>query len=278
MRSIFMLSLVLCAACIEAPTIPDLSGIDDWSCCGTGGGDPGGYPYTGTIRAVVTTDRVFGPGSEFQLEAWDRQWNRIRDSAGSYTSTDTLVITVSAEGWAVARSVGTVTILYGRSGTLLASETFRVGVPAPDSDIRLEVHGTAMECTPPFNCTPAGSPILQGWIGQTIDVAGIRLAFVGGDGLQPTDIVTAEPAPFAPCPSEGSCASVAGPSPDHRWVPGDTVLCLAVTVGDSVSTVGWVTPENADWDVVWSRPGLFLIRQPVHLYVRPLLTEPPSAC
>jgi hypothetical protein len=143
---------------------------------------------------------------------------------------------------------------------------------------RLEVHGTSAECGTPYTCYPAGSPIIDGWIGHSIDTRGVSLTFVGADGLQPTDLITASPLASVPCATGDGCVSVNEPSPDHAWSSGASTLCIGATVGDSVPEQGWSATDNSEWLVTWSRPGLFVLRQPFSVYVRPSLSAPASAC
>jgi len=227
---------------------------------------------------VVTADVVFSPGSAFQLQALDLQGNPVVEPAGVFTSGDTTVLAVSPAGWAEARSPGSAAVRYGTEGGVSASTVFSVGVPPSTSALRLEVRGTSGECGYPFNCAPAGSPIIDGWIGHSTDVRGVSLAFIGADSLQPTDQVTAGPIPLAFCQASDFCVSVTDPSPAHTWSPGETTLCIGVTVGDSVPQQAYEDANNREWVVTWSRPGLFVLRQTFLVYVRTTLSAPASAC
>ena len=217
-------------------------------------------------------------GSEFQLQVRDPQGIPLTAHPGTFNSLDTTVLAVSPTGWAVARAPGSTRVLYGEGGGLFASTDFFVVPYAVTTSPRLELHGTQGECGSPFNCDPAGSPIIDGWIGHSIDVAGISLTFVGADGLQPTDLVAAAQVAITPCEAEDDCVSVNDPSPEYAWSAGGTTLCIGVAVGDSVPEQEWLAPQNAEWVVTWSRPGLFVLRQPFQVFVRPRLSAPAGAC
>ena len=275
MRPFHFLALLLVAGCADFTGL-DLGGIDDWNL--GGGGGPGGPPPVGAIHPLATADVIFRAGSEFQLGAWNRQGTSVVEPSGVFTSGDTLVLTVSATGWAVARTDGYATVWYVVRDSVVASTTLHVGAPAPDAELRVEIHGTGLECLPPYNCLPAGSPIVEGWIGNALDVAGLSLTFHGANGIQATDLISARPLVTTVCQAADDCVSVGQPSLDHVWASGDVVLCLSVTVGDSVPAIGWASPVNPDWEVTWARTGLFVVRQPVYLYVRPMTDAPPSAC
>ncbi len=258
----------------------DLTGIDDWNLGdGGGGGGGGGCCYNfGTIRPVVIAETHLSIGSEFQLQVWDAQGNPLVEPEGTFTSLDTTVLAVSPAGWAEARVPGLVRVLYGVGGGLSASTDFFVVPDAQATSLRLEMRGTPAECGSPFDCGPAGSPIIEGWIGHSADVAGVSLTFVGADGLQPTDLVAAKPTAVTACQTSDTCVTVSAPSQDHLWKSGDSVLCIGVTVGDSVPERAWSDATNREWVVTWSRPGLFVLRQPLSVYVRPSLSAPASAC
>lgn len=256
----------------------DLSGIDDWDSGDGGGGGWGGCCLIGSIRPVVTAEIRFGVGSEFQLQALDPAGNPLVDPAGRFSSLDTTVLAVSPEGWAKARRPGDARILYGVGGGLAASTDFFVVSDPTATTPRLELRGVTGECGSPDNCDPAGSPIVDGWVGHAIDVAGVHLTFIGADGPQPADGVTAAPVAVAPCQSEEDCVVVNEPSPGNLWRSGDAVLCFSVAVGNSVPALGLVSPGNAAWEVTWSRPGLFVLRQTVQVWVRPQTAQPTSVC
>ncbi len=278
MRPMIPMVLLLVTAGCDISAL-DLGGIDDGD-GGGGGGGGGGCCYVGSIRPVVSPEITLGVGSEFQLQVRDPQGNLLSALPGTFNSLDTTVIAVSPTGWAEARSPGSARILYGEGGGLFASTDFFVVPAASATTPRLEVHGASRECgdLTDFNCEPAGSPILDGWIGHAVDVAGVSLTFVGADGLLPTDVVAAAPVAIAPCQSGDDCVSVNGPSPDHTWSADETTLCIAVTVGDSVPEQAWSDPVNRTWVATWSRPGLFVLRQPFSIYVRPSVSAPASAC
>lgn len=273
MRPILPMFLLLAAVgCGEI----DLSGIGDWGGGGDGGGDGGGWggdccPTFLTIRPVVTPDITFSPGSAFQLQVRDLQGNPVVDPPGQFSSVDTTVLAVSPTGWAEARSSGSTNVLYGEGGGLIASTTFFVGLPPSNAALRLEVHGTQSE-------TAEGNPIIEGWIGHTIDTRGVSLDFIGADGLQPTDQVSASPLPLAWCEASDACISLSAPSPAHAWSPGENTLCIGVTVGDSVPAQGRSDANNREWVVTWSRPGLFILRRTIHVWVQTSLGAPASAC
>jgi len=274
MRRISSMLLMLALAGCDLSGL-DLSGIDDWN---LGGGGGGGCCYMGTIRPVVSAETHLSIGSEFQLQAWDAQGNPLVELEGTFTSLDTTVLAVSPAGWAEARVPGMVRVLYGVGGGLSASTDFFVVPDAQATTPRLEMRGTPAECGYPLDCGPAGSPIIEGWIGHSIDVAGVDLTFVGADGLQPTDLVAATPTAVTTCQIGDTCVTVSAPSQDHLWKSGDSVLCIGVTVGDSVPEQAWSEATNREWVVTWSRPGLFVLRQPLSVYVRPSLSAPASAC
>jgi len=258
-----------------------LSGIDDWNLGGDGwggGGGGGGCCYIGIIRPVVSAETHLSIGSEFQLQAWDVQGNPLVDLEGTFTSLDTTVLAVSPTGWAEARVPGLVRVLYGVGGGLSASTDFFVVPDAQATTPRLEMRGTPAECGSPLDCGPAGSPIIEGWIGHSADVGGVRLTFVGADGLQQTDLITAEPIAATACEAGDTCVTLGVPSQDHLWKSGDSVLCIGATVGDSVPEQAWSDATNREWVVTWSRPGLFVLRQPLSIYVRPSLSAPATAC
>lgn len=279
MRPMIPMILLLATAGCDISAL-DLGGIDDWD--GGGGGGGGGWDccYIGTIRPVVTPELTLPVGSEFQLQARDLQGTPFVLLAGVFTSSDTLILAVSPGGWAQARAPGSVRVFYGEGGGLSASTDFSVGSVASATFPRMEVHGASHECgdLSVLDCEPAGSPIIDGWIGHSVDVAGISLTFVGADGLQPTDLVAAAQVAITPCQAEDDCVSVNDPSPDHAWSPSATTLCIAVTAGDSVPEREWLAPLNAEWVATWSRPGLFVLRQSFRVFVRPSLTAPASAC
>ncbi|HEX5005249.1 MAG TPA: hypothetical protein VFV65_08025 [Gemmatimonadales bacterium] len=258
----------------------DLSGIDDWDDGDGGGGGwgGGGCCYIGTIRPVVSADIHLRAGSEFQLQALDPAGNPLVDPAGTFNSLDTTVLAVSPDGWAEARRPGSARILYGVGGGLSASTDFFVVSELEATTPRLELRGSPGECGSVDTCDPPGSPIVEGWIGHSVDIAGVRLTFIGADGQQPADGVTAAPVAVGPCQSEDDCVAVNEPSPGNLWRSGDAVLCFRVTVGDSVPEIGWVSPANAAWEVTWSRPGLFVLRQTVQVWVRPQSPQPTSVC
>lgn len=279
MRPMIPIVLLLVAAGCDISAL-DLGGIDDWDGGGGGGGGGGCCPAFGSIRPVVSPEINLSVGSEFQLQARNPEGIPFTEAGGIFSSLDTTVLAVSPTGWAEARLPGVARVLYGAGGGLSASTDFFI-VPAMSATTpRLEIHGASQECgdLADFNCEPAGSPILDGWIGHSVDVAGISLTFVGGDGFQPTDLVAAAPAATAPCQSGDDCVSVSDPSPDHAWTPGQITLCIAVTLGDSVPEQAWSEPANRSWVATWSRPGLFVLRQPFSVYVRPSLSAPASAC
>lgn len=280
MRRMLLMALLLAAAGCDISGL-DLSGIDDWNLGdGGGGGGGGGCCYIGTIRPVVTVGNALPEGSEFQLQALDPQGNPYVNLAGTFTSSDTLVLAVSPAGWAQARTPGSARVFYGEGGGISASADFSVAPVGSTTIPQLEVNGLQGECgaLPSDNCAPAGSPIIEGWIGHTTDTRGISLTFVGVDGLQPADQITASPVATASCQSADDCVSVTDPSPDHAWSPGGTTLCLGVAVGDSVPEQAWSEAINREWVVTWSRPGLFVLRQRFSVYVRPSLSAPASAC
>ncbi len=95
MRRMLLMALLLAAAGCDISGL-DLSGIDDWNLGdGGGGGGGGGCCYIGTIRPVVTVGNALPEGSEFQLQALDPQGNPYVNLAGTFTSSDTLVLAVS---------------------------------------------------------------------------------------------------------------------------------------------------------------------------------------
>ena len=277
MRSMLLMALLFVAAC-------DVTGIDfeggDWGGGGYGGGGGGGgcCPTSATIRPVVTPNVHLTYGSAFQLQVRDLQGNPVVDLPGAFSSADTTVIAVTPEGWAEARSPGSTIILYGEGGALVASAVFYVGAPASDSTFGLVMHGMPGECGAAVPCAPAGSPIIDGWIGHSIDTRGVSLTFIGADGLQPTDLVAASPVPLAPCKAGDYCVTLTEPSPAHTWRTGEATLCLGVTVGDSVVEQAYKTPNNSEWAVTWSRPGLFRLRQTFKVLVRVNVSAPASAC
>ena len=277
MRPMIPMVLLLVAAGCDISAL-DLGGIDDWD----GGGGGGGWDccYVGSIRPLVSAEISLSVGSEFQLQVRDPQGTPLAALPGTFNSLDTTVLAVSPTGWAEARSPGSARILYGEAGGLFASTDFFVVPVTSATTPRVEVRGGSQQCgdSPVVNCEPAGSPIIDGWIGHSVDVTGVGLTFVGADGFQPTDLVAAAPVAIAPCQSADDCVSVSDPSLDHAWSPGETVLCIAVTVGDSVPEQAWAEPANRSWVVTWSRPGLFVLRQPISVYVRPSVTAPASAC
>jgi hypothetical protein len=279
MRRMLPMLLMLAAAGCDLTGI-DWSGIDDWE---MPGGGPGGCGYcpsppAATIRPVVTADVVFSSGSAFQLEVLDSLGNPVVDPPGTFHSADTMVLAVSPTGWAEARSPGSATVRYGVEGGVSASAVFSVGVPPSTSALRLDVHGLSGECGYPFNCAPAGSPIIEGWIGHSTDIRGVSLTFIGAGSLQPTDQVSASPIPLALCQASDFCVSVTDPSPAYAWSPGEETLCIGVAVGDSVPEQAYEDANNREWVVTWSRPGQFVLRQTFSVYVRPALSAPASAC
>jgi hypothetical protein len=280
MRPLLSILLLLAATGCDAAGF-DLGAIDDWDGGGWGGGGGGGggcCSQLNSIRPVVTPDIVFGVGSAFQLQVRDPEGNPISDPLGTFHSTDSTVLAVSPTGWAEARGPGSTEVLYGAGGSLIASTVFFVGVPPSTATLRLEVHGTTAECASPLNCAPAGSPIIEGWIGHSTDVRGISVTFAGADGLQPTDELTASPVPLTLCQATDFCVSVTSPSPAHAWHPGESTLCLGVTVGDSVPVQAYEDTNNREWVLTWSRPGLFILRQSFHVFVQPSLSAPAGTC
>jgi len=250
---------------------------------GGGGGDGGGggIPNALVIRPIVSDDIVFSVGSAFQLHVTDYSGKPAIGLQGSFFSLDSTVIAVSPDGWAEARATGNATILYGgpEMGTP-ANTVFFVGTPPATSSLRLEIHGTSRECDTPLSyaCAPAGSPIVDGWIGHSIDVRDVSLDFVGANGLQATDQVTASPVAPVPCQDLARCVSLAVPGPAHTWAPGETTLCIGVAVGDSVPEQEWSGAASDEWEVVWSRPGLFVLRKQFYIFVRPRFNTPATGC